>query len=69
MLGKQEILALLSQGVTFLLGMVASIAVGMMLSAHVSSPEGLIIATIVAGIGILGSATVSQAVHDRVLED
>jgi hypothetical protein len=63
-----EVVGLCAQGMAFLLGLVVSIVVGMMLAAVLDGPGGLLIATVVSGAGLLGSAVVSQVLHDRLLD-
>jgi hypothetical protein len=60
-------LGLLAQGAVFLVGLCISLAVGMVLGAHTDGPGGLLIATLVAGVGLLGAAVLSQIVHDRIV--
>ena len=63
-----EIIGLLAQGVSFLVGLGLSIVVGMALAGMVDGPLGLLGATVVAGAGLLGSAVLSQWLRDRILE-
>ena len=63
-----EIIGLLAQGVSFLVGLGLSIVVGMALAGMVDGPLGLLGATVVAGAGLLGSAVLSQLLRDRILE-
>jgi hypothetical protein len=63
-----EVVGLCAQGVAFLLGLALSIIVGMMLAAVLDGPGGLLIATVVSGAGLLGSAVLSQVLHDRLLD-
>jgi len=59
-----DALALLAQCVAFLVGLVLSLALGMVLAAHLDGPGGLLIATVVSGAGLLGAAVASQALRD-----
>jgi hypothetical protein len=63
----EEIKESIAQGGVFTAGMVLSIAVGMFLAAHLDSVGGLLVATLVAGVGLLGAATLSQVVHDNLV--
>ncbi len=63
-----EVLAALAQGAAFLVGLVVSIAVGMVLAAHLDGPGGLLVATVIAGAGLLGAAGLSQVLRERLLE-
>jgi hypothetical protein len=62
-----DIVALGAQGLAFALGLVLSLIVGMVLAAHLDGAGGLIIATVVAGAGLLGAAVASQALRDYLL--
>jgi hypothetical protein len=56
-----------SQVAVFFVGLVLSLALGMMLAVLLDGTGGLLIATVVAGAGLLGGAVLSQAVHDYVI--
>ena len=62
-----EIKASVVQGAIFMVGLVLSIAVGMFLAAHLDGAAGLLVATVVAGAGLLGGAVLSQVVHDHIV--
>jgi hypothetical protein len=62
-----EILSLLAQGATFLVGLAISLVVGMVLAAYLDGPGGLLIATITSGVGLLVAAGASQWVRDHIL--
>jgi hypothetical protein len=62
-----DVLALGAQCLAFALGLVLSLIVGMVLAAHLDGAGGLIIATVVAGAGLLGAAVASQALRDYLL--
>jgi hypothetical protein len=61
-----EVIGLLAQGASFLVGLVISILVGMVLASVLDGPGGLLIATVIAGAGLLGSAVLSQVLRDRI---
>jgi hypothetical protein len=63
-----DLMALGAQCVAFALGLVLSLVLGMVLAAHLDGPGGLIIATVVAGAGLLGAAVASQALRDFLLQ-
>jgi hypothetical protein len=63
-----EVLGLLLQAAVFLVGLVLSIVVGMVLAAHLDGPGGLLVATVIAGAGLLGGAGLSQMLRERLLE-
>jgi hypothetical protein len=62
-----DVLALGAQCLAFVVGLVLSLVVGMVLAAHLDGAGGLIIATVVAGAGLLGAAVGSQALRDYLL--
>ena len=62
-----EIKASLLQGAIFMVGLTLSLAVGMFLAAQLDSTGGLLVATIVAGAGLLGAAVLSQMAHDHLV--
>jgi hypothetical protein len=62
-----DIVALAAQGVAFAVGLVLSLLIGMVLAAHLDGPGGLIIATVVAGAGLLGAAVASQSLRDFLI--
>ncbi len=64
---RRAILGLLAQGVVFLVGLCISLAIGMLLGARTEGPGGLLIATVLAGLGLLGAAVLSQIAHDRIV--
>ena len=63
-----DVLSLLAQGALFLVGLMLSLAVGMFLSGILDGPGGLLIATVIAGAGLLGAAALSQSLRDWILE-
>lgn len=63
-----EILALVAQAGVFLFGLAVSLVVGIFLGSKLDGPGGLLIATVIAGAGLLGAAVVSQILHDYLLE-
>ena len=63
---RREVLGLLAQGAVFLVGLVVSLTVGILLAAQTDGPGLLILVTLIAGIGLLGAAVLSQQVHDRI---
>jgi hypothetical protein len=65
---KNEVIAKSAQAALFLAGLVVSIVVGMMLGRALDGPGGLLIATVIAGAGLLTGAALSQVVHDRLIE-
>jgi hypothetical protein len=62
-----EIKATLAQVGIFLAGLTLSLALGVFLGAHLDGASGLLIATLLAGTGLLGAATFSQVVHDHIV--
>lgn len=68
-----EALALGAQLAIFFVGLVGSLVVGMALAAHLDGPGGLLLATVIAGSGLLAAAAFSQVVRDwltqRGIED
>jgi hypothetical protein len=56
-----------AQVAVFLVGLVLSLAAGMFLASVLDGSGGLLIATFVAGAGLLGGAVLSQTVHDHVI--
>lgn len=64
----EELVGLSVQLAVFLVGLVLSVAIGMIVATSVDSIGGLVIATIVAGAGLLSAASFSQTVRDRIAE-
>lgn len=64
----EELVGLIAQVAVFTVGLAGSVAVGMVMAMQVSSIGGLIVATVVAGAGLLGAASVSQTVRDRIAQ-
>ena len=64
----EELVGLSVQLAVFLIGLVLSVAVGMIVATSVDSIGGLVVATIVAGAGLLSAASFSQTVRDRIAE-
>jgi hypothetical protein len=62
-----DIVALAAQCGAFAVGLVLSLMLGMVLAAHLDGPGGLIIATVVAGAGLLGAAVASQSLRDYLI--
>lgn len=62
-----DVVGLLAQCALFLVGLVLSLVIGMVLAAHLDGPGGLLIATIIAGAGLLGAAVASQALRDYLM--
>ena len=62
-----EIKAAVVQGAIFLVGLAVSLVVGMFLAAHLEGAPGLLVATVLAGAGLLGAAVLSQVVHDHMV--
>jgi hypothetical protein len=62
-----DLVALLAQGLTFVIGLVLSLVVGMVLAKVLDGPGGLLIATLVSGGGLLGAAVASQALRDYLI--
>jgi hypothetical protein len=62
-----DALALGAQCVAFVIGLAVSLLVGMGLAAHLDGAGGLIVATVVAGAGLLAAAVASQALHDYLI--
>jgi hypothetical protein len=63
-----DIVGILAQCALFAVGLVISLVVGMVLAAHLDGPGGLLIATVVAGAGLLGAAVASQALRDYLMK-
>jgi hypothetical protein len=64
---RRGVLGLVAQCTVFLLGLCISLGVGMLLGARTDGPGGLLVATLVAGVGLLGAAVLSQVAHDRIV--
>lgn len=64
---RREIIGLFFQVGVFSLGLVLSLGLGILLSAHTDGPGVLLLVTLVAGLGLLGSAVLSQIVRDRIV--
>lgn len=64
----EELVGLSAQLAVFLLGLVLSVAGGMLIAARLDSIPGLVIATILSGAGLLSAASFSQTVRDRIAE-
>jgi hypothetical protein len=62
-----DVVALAAQCAAFALGLVLSLLLGMLLAAHLDGPGGLIIATVVAGAGLLAAAVASQSLRDYLI--
>jgi len=62
-----DVVALAAQCAAFAVGLVLSLLIGMVLAAHLDGPGGLIIATVVAGAGLLGAAVASQSLRDYLI--
>lgn len=63
-----ELGALGAQCVFFLAGMVVSIMIGMFFGKILHGPGGLLIATLIAGAGLLAAAAFSQTLHDWLIQ-
>lgn len=63
-----ELGALAAQCLFFLVGMALSIVIGMLLGKVLHGPGGLLIATLVAGTGLLVAAALSQTLHDWMIQ-
>ena len=64
---RRTALGLVAQGAVFLIGLCVSLVVGMLLGARTDGPGGLLVATLIAGVGLLGAAVLSQVAHDRIV--
>ena len=64
----EELVGLSVQVAVFLLGLVLSVAFGMLLATRTDSIPGLVIATVLSGAGLLSAASFSQTVRDRIAE-
>jgi hypothetical protein len=64
----EEAIGILVQSAVFLVGLAASVAIGMLMAMHVDSTGGLVVVTILAGAGLLAAASFSQTVRDRIVE-
>jgi hypothetical protein len=62
-----DALALAAQCVAFIVGLIVSLLVGMFLAAHLDGSGGLLIATVIAGAGLLGAAVASQSLRDYLI--
>lgn len=65
---RAEITASLAQAALFVTGMLLSLALGMVLARVLDGPGGLLLATVVAGAGLLGAAALSQLLREHMLE-
>lgn len=63
-----ELGALAAQCVFFLAGMIVSIMIGMFFGKILHGPGGLLIATVIAGAGLLAAAAFSQTLHDWLIQ-
>jgi hypothetical protein len=61
-----EIFGLLVQCLIFLVGLVISLAVGLALAERLDGPGWLLVATVIAGAGLLTAAVLSQIVRERL---
>jgi hypothetical protein len=64
---RREILGLLVQTIVFIVGLVIALAVGIVLGARTEGPGGLLVVTILAGVGLLAAAVLSQIARDRIV--
>jgi hypothetical protein len=64
-----DVLALCAQGAAFLVGLIVSLAIGMVLGKYLDGPGGLLIATVISGAGLLGAAVASQALKDYLVRE
>ena len=64
---RRQIVGLFAQGAVFLVGLCLSLLAGMLLGARTVGPGGLLLSTLIAGVGLLGAAVLSQLVHDRIV--
>jgi hypothetical protein len=65
---KLEALGLGAQALSFAVGLVLSLLFGMLLAAHLDGPGGLLVATLLSGAGLLGSAVGSQSLRDWLVQ-
>ena len=64
---KREVVGLAAQAAVFLLGLFISLGAGMLMGARTEGPAGLLVATVLAGGGLLVAAVFSQVAHDRIV--
>jgi hypothetical protein len=64
---RREIIGLFLQVCVFLSGLVLSLGLGMLLAARTEGPGSLLVVTLMAGLGLLGAAVLSQIVRDRIV--
>jgi hypothetical protein len=64
---KREVVGLAAQAVVFMIGLVVSLGAGMLLGARTEGPGALLVATALAGGGLLVGAVFSQVAHDRIV--
>ncbi len=64
---RREILGLLVQTLVFVLGLAIALGMGIVLGARTEGPAGLLLVTLLAGVGLLGAAVISQIVRDRIV--
>jgi hypothetical protein len=62
-----ELKASLAQVGIFVAGLTLSLLVGIFLAAHLDGAPGLLVATLIAGTGLLAAAVFSQVVHDHIV--
>jgi hypothetical protein len=62
-----ELKASAAQVTIFVTGLALSLLVGMFLAAHLDGAPGLLLATLIAGSGLLGAAVLSQVAHDHIV--
>jgi len=63
-----DVLAMAAQVGLFLAGLAVSIVIGIALAAVLDGPGGLLIATGIAGTGLLVVAGLSQTLHDYIVQ-
>lgn len=64
----EELVGLAAQVAVFLVGLVLSVGGGMLIATRLDSIPGLVVATVLAGAGLLSAASFSQTVRDRIAE-
>lgn len=64
----EELVGLAAQVAVFLVGLVLSVGGGMLVATRLDSIPGLVVATVLAGAGLLSAASFSQTVRDRIAE-
>ncbi len=64
---RREILGLLVQSIVFVVGLTVALGLGIVLGGRTEGPGGLLLVTLLSGVGLLSAAVASQVLRDRVV--